>query len=87
MSKYVTPFDYIDKILIVLSARSSELCIISSASVVWAPVGIASAKFDFNFVSNNRNNQKVTKYNKKQKEKAWWRFLWWLKVNSIALKL
>ena len=70
MSKYVIPFDYIDKILIVLSARSSGLCIISSASVVGAPIGIASAKFDFNFFSNNRNNQEVTKYNKKQKEKT-----------------
>ena len=33
LSKYVTAFDYIDKILIVLRATS----------IVWAPVGIASA--------------------------------------------
>ena len=45
LSKYVTTFDYIDKILIVLSATSSGVCIISSASVVGAPVGIASASF------------------------------------------
>ena len=45
LSKYVTAFDYIDKILIVLSATSSGVCIISSASVVGAPVGIASASF------------------------------------------
>ena len=38
LSKYVTAFDYIDKILIVLSATSSGVCIISSASVVGAPV-------------------------------------------------
>ena len=38
LSKYVTTFDYIDKILIVLSATSSGVCIISSASVVGAPV-------------------------------------------------
>ena len=44
-SKYITAFDYIDKILIVLSATSSGVCIISSASVVGAPVGIASASF------------------------------------------
>ena len=43
LNKYVTTFDYIDKILIVLSATSSGVCIISSASVVGAPVGIASA--------------------------------------------
>ena len=34
-----------DKILIVLSTTSSRVCIISSASVVEAPVGIASARF------------------------------------------
>ena len=43
LNKYVTAFDYIDKILIVLSATSSGVCIISSASVVGAPVGIARA--------------------------------------------
>ena len=45
LNKYVTTFDYIDKILIVLSATSSGVCIISSASVAGAPVGIASASF------------------------------------------
>ena len=40
LSKYVTDFDYIDKILIVLSATSIGVCIISSASVVGAQVGI-----------------------------------------------
>ena len=42
LSKYVTTFDYISKILIVLSTTSSGVCISSSASVVGAPVGIAS---------------------------------------------
>ena len=46
LSKYVAAFDYIDKILIVLS---SGVCIISSASVVGAPVGIASASFTLIF--------------------------------------
>ena len=41
LSNYVTSFDYIDKILILLSATSSGVWIISSASVVIAPVGIA----------------------------------------------
>ena len=40
---------YIDKILIVLSATSSGVCIILSASVVGAPVGIASASFTLIF--------------------------------------
>ena len=47
--KYVTAFDYIDKILIILKATSSGVCIISSASVDGAPVGIASASFTLIF--------------------------------------
>ena len=43
LSKYVTAFNYIDKIFIVLSATSSVVCIISSASIVGTPTGIASA--------------------------------------------
>ena len=49
LSKYVTAFDYIDKILIVLSATSSGVCIILSAGVVGAPIGIASASFTLFF--------------------------------------
>ena len=40
LNKYVTTFDYIDKILIVLSATSSGVSIISFTSIVRAPVGI-----------------------------------------------
>ena len=43
LSKYVAAFDYIDKVLIVLSATSGGVCIISTVSVVGAPVGIAGA--------------------------------------------
>ena len=49
MSKYVTAFDYIDKILIVLSATTGGVCIVSHATVVGAPVGIASAGFTIVF--------------------------------------
>ena len=42
LDEYVTAFDYIDKILIVLSATSSGVLIISFTSIVGAPVGIAS---------------------------------------------
>ena len=49
LRKYVTAFDYIDKILIVLSAASSGVCIILSTSVVGAPVGIASASITLIF--------------------------------------
>ena len=70
LNKYVTAFDYIDKILIVLSATSSGVCIVSSVSVVGAPVGIAGASFFLIFFFNHSNNQTITEHNKKQKEKA-----------------
>ena len=49
LGKYLNAFDYIDKILIVLSATSSGVCIISYASFVGAPVGIASASFTLSY--------------------------------------
>ena len=70
LNKYVTTFDYIDKILIVLSATSSGVSIISFTSIIGATVGIASASLTLFFFSNNRNSQKIIEYNKKQKEKT-----------------
>ena len=49
LNKYVTVFDYIDKVLIVLSATTSGVSIISFRSIVGAPVGIASASFTLFF--------------------------------------
>ena len=49
LNKYVSVFDYIDKILIVLSAATGGVCIISHAAVVGTPVGIASAGFTIVF--------------------------------------
>ena len=49
LSKYVTAFDFIDKILIVLNATSSGVCIILSTSYIGEPVGIASASFTLIF--------------------------------------
>ena len=45
LCKYVAAFDYIDHVLIVLSATSGGVCIISSVSVVEAPIGIAGESF------------------------------------------
>ena len=70
LSKYVTAFDYIDKILIVLSATSSGVSIISFTSIVGAPVGIASASFTLIFSLTTGIIKKIIKNNKKQKEKA-----------------
>ena len=49
LSKYVTTFDYIDKILIILSATTGGVSIFSFTSVIGAPVGIASASFTLIF--------------------------------------
>ena len=49
LSKYIAAFDYIDKTFIVLSAISGEVSIISFASVIGVPPGIASAGFTFVF--------------------------------------
>ena len=49
LSKYVTIFDYMDKILIVLSATSSGVSIISFISIIGVPAGIASASFTLIF--------------------------------------
>ena len=56
LSKYVAVFDYIDQALIVLSATSGGVSIISFTSIVGAQVGIASASLTLFFFSNNRNS-------------------------------
>ena len=49
LNRYVTIFDYIDKILIVLSATTGGISIISFTTAIGAPVGIASAIFTLIF--------------------------------------
>ena len=49
-NKYVTAFDYVDKILIGLSAATSGVSIILFTSIVGVPVGIASASFTLIFL-------------------------------------
>ena len=68
LSNYVTTFDYIDKILIVLSATTGVVCIVSHSTVVGALVGITRAGFTIacslatgvtkKLVSTTRNNKK-----------------------------
>ena len=58
--------------MIVLSATSSGVCIISSASVVGAPVGIASASFTLIFSLTTGIIKKllsITKSKKKKRDK------------------
>ena len=45
LSKYAFFFDYFDKLLIVLSVTTGSISIASFATVIGAPVGMASASF------------------------------------------
>ena len=45
LSKYIAAFDYIDNTLVVVSATSGGISIISFTSVIGIPAGIASASF------------------------------------------
>ena len=49
LSQYVAVFDYIDQALIVLSATSGGVSIISFTIIVGTPVGIASTSFTLFF--------------------------------------
>ena len=49
LSKYVTISEYIDKILIILSATSGGVSVMSFVSIVRVPVGIAGASFTLIF--------------------------------------
>ena len=67
LSKYVAAFDYIDKILIVLSATTGGVSICSFTSVVGAPVGIASFTLIFSLTTGIVNKLLSTTRNKKKK--------------------
>ena len=49
LKKYIAAFDYVNKSVIVLSATSGGISIISFTSVIGVPVGIASASFSLVF--------------------------------------
>ena len=72
LSKYVAVFDYIDQALIVLSATSGGVSIISFTSIVGAPVGIASASLTLIFSLTTGIVKKllnVTRNKKKKQDK------------------
>ena len=68
LSKYVAAFDYIDKILIVLSATTGGVSICLFMNLVAAPLGTASAIFTLFFSLTTGIVKKTIKRNKKQKE-------------------
>ena len=86
LSKYVAAFDYIDKVLIVLSTASGRVSICSFASIIGAQVGIASASFALVFSLRTGITNKLLSITRRKKRKSMIKFLCWLKVNSIASK-
>ena len=69
INKYVTVFDYIDKILIVLSATSRGASIISFTSIVGAPIGIASASLTLIFSLTTGIVKKLLNITRNKKKK------------------
>ena len=69
VNKHVITFNYIDKISIVLNATTGGICIIFHASVVGAPVGIASAGFTILFSLATGITKKLLKTTRNKKKK------------------
>ena len=69
LNKYVTIFDDIDKILIILSVTSSGISIISFASAIGAPAGIASTCFTLIFSITTEIIKKLLNITRNKKKK------------------
>ena len=67
-SKYVAVFDYIDQALIVLSATSDGVSIISFTSIIGAPVGIASTSLTLFFSLTTGIVKKLLNITRKKKK-------------------
>ena len=68
-SKYIVAFDYIDKILILLSATTGGVSIISFTSIVGAPVEMVSASFTLIFSLTTAIVKKLLRITRKKKKK------------------
>ena len=69
-SRYVTVFDYIDKILVILSAKTGGISIILFTTAIGAPVRIASASFTLTISLSTGIIKKSLNITRKKK-KAW----------------
>ena len=78
-------FIYIGQVLLVLSAASGGISIISFMSIAGAPVGIESASLTLFSSLTGRITKKLLNITRK-KGKSMIKFLCWLKVNLLELK-
>ena len=83
LSKYVTAFDYIGKVLIALSATSGGASVISFTSVVGAAIGIASASFTLIFSLTTEIVKQLLSITRNKKKKHEILLLAKSKLNSI----
>ena len=67
LSKYIAAFDCSDKTLIILSATSGGISIISFTSVTGAPAGLASASFTLIFALTTGIIKKILKITRKKR--------------------
>ena len=68
LSEYIASFDYVGKSLIVLSATSGSLSIVSFATVIEAPEGIASVTFSLAFSISTGIEKKLLKTTQNKKK-------------------
>ena len=85
LNKYVAVLDYIDQVLIVLSATNGRVPITSFTSIVGAPVGIAKANLTLFFSLTTGIVKKLINITRKKRNNMK-KFLCLIKVNLIALK-
>ena len=69
ISKYIVAFDYADKVFITLSATFGALSIVSHATVVGIPVGIAGASLTVIFTVTIAVVKKLLNITRKKKKK------------------
>ena len=69
ISKYTVAFDYADKLFITLSASFGTLSIVSHATVVGIPVGIAGASLTLIFTVTAGVIKKILNITRKKKKK------------------
>ena len=69
ISKYIVAFDYADKLFIRLSASFGTLSIVSHATVVGTPVGIAGAPLTVIFTVTTGVVKKILNITRKKKKK------------------
>ena len=69
LNKYLVSFDYLDKMLITLSASFGTLSIASYASVVGIPAGMTGASLTLVFTTGTGISKSLLKLTKKRKKK------------------